>query len=410
MRFCFLILVIGLLNACKDPYLPRVVAGNKNYLTVEGFIDVDSNSVTRLRLTRSTNVNDIASVPAEHGAKVTIEQGGAIYPLTEADSGYYVSGAITLSRMDCTVRILTADGSSYTSKAIPVKITPAVDTINFAGKNGGVQLYVTSHNDDGDTRYYRWEYEETWEYHAPYQSSYVYDWSKQMLRMRTQLGRDTMFRCFESHASNTIELATSDGLQNDIVSQYPIVYIPPASIKLSVIYSLLVKQYALTKEAYSYYANLKKVTENLGDVFGTLPSELRGNFRNEKDGGEVVIGYVCASSVTQKRGFIFKEHDFQDWKYYIDLGRYQLSGLELPPLDTPLDSKYVYFFQVRSPCPIPKDTNTHVPPCNELYGACCSHAIPIYQFQGLMCTQDTTCIDCIFWGKGGRKMPDYWPR
>ena len=49
---------------------------------------------------------------------------------------------------------------------------------------------------------------------------------------------------------------------------------------------------------------MKKNTESLGTIFDPLPSALKGNIRSLSNPSEVVIGYVNATTVQQKRMFV----------------------------------------------------------------------------------------------------------
>ncbi|MDO3626770.1 DUF4249 family protein [Mucilaginibacter sp. BT774] len=75
--------------------------------------------------------------------------------------------------------------------------------------------------------------------------------------------------------------------------QNPILSIASSAEKLSVEYSILVKQYALSADAYKFYANLKKNTEQLGSIFDAQPSAIRGNIHFVTTPAEPVIGYLC---------------------------------------------------------------------------------------------------------------------
>jgi hypothetical protein len=67
---------------------------------------------------------------------------------------------------------------------------------------------------------------------------------------------------------------------------------------------MLVKQQALTEEAYNYWLSLQKTTEDLGGLFDPLPTELEGNIFCTSDPSETVIGYFSGSSVEEKRIFL----------------------------------------------------------------------------------------------------------
>jgi hypothetical protein len=89
--------------------------------------------------------------------------------------------------------------------------------------------------------------------------------------------------------------------------------IPAGSEKVSVRYSILLKQQSLAKEAYEYFTLMKKNTESLGSIFDPQPSELRGNIQCISHPTEGVIGYVTASSYSQKRIFITRQQ--ANWNF-----------------------------------------------------------------------------------------------
>lgn len=408
MRFRLFGLALIFVLGCKDPYTPKVISGNRNYLVVDGFINADANTTTRIRLTRTTNVNDTAAVAAEHGASVSVSQDGNSYALTETgDSGYYETSAIQLVTGNCQLHIQTADQQEYQSDDIPVLTTPPIDTVYYARKaDDGVQIYLDTHDHSNTIKNFRWDYDETWEYHPPYQSSILYDWSKRILSMRSKTNRDSLYNCYETGYSSDILIYSTQALSESQVSLYPIAYIPSGSIKLSDTYTIHIKEYAISDAAYDYFNTLKKTTQDIGNVFGPMPTQLKGNIHAVNNPNAVVIGYMTASTVTDKRLFIYHDN-LTSWKYSFDYDTKYLSNyMSFPGYDTPLDEKMIYFMTNNSPCPeFPPP-----PPCSDLYNACCPRAIPVLNGpKGLQYCYDTICVDCIFWGKGGRRKPDYWP-
>jgi hypothetical protein len=75
-----------------------------------------------------------------------------------------------------------------------------------------------------------------------------------------------------------------------------------------------VKQYALNQEAFAYWQNIKKTTEQLGSIFDAQPSQFKGNIHSLTDSTEPVMGYVSASSIETKRIFVTSE-DVKPWYY-----------------------------------------------------------------------------------------------
>jgi len=410
MRLRLLVLLVVFALGCKDPYTPKVPASNRSYLVVDGFINAGPGTLTQIRLTRTTQVNDTGSVAAVHGARITISQAGQQYNLTESgDSGYY-QVTTTLDGSDCKLSIQTVDGKQFESDPIPVLHAPAIDTITHAIKDQGMQIYLDASDPTNTVQYYRWDYDETWEYHSPYRSRIKYDWSKRMLTLRTSTDADSLNNCYQSESSHDILVYSTQALSESKVSKYSIAFVPPKSQKLSDLYSINVRQYALNNAAYNYYIALQKTSKDLGDVFGPLPSQLKSNMHPVGDNSGVVIGYMTASTVTEKRAFI-DNYDLTSWGYTFDYLMYPSNLMDFSGLDQALDAESIYYLQVNSPCPADPTTQSP-PPCDRPHKACCRRAFPVNSpsEKVLQYAYDTICIDCIFWGKGGRKKPDFWPR
>ena len=85
---------------------------------------------------------------------------------------------------------------------------------------------------------------------------------------------------------------------------------------LSVEYSILVNQYALTDSGYNFLAMMQQNTQSLGSIFDILPSEITGNIHSLSNPTEPVIGYISASTLQQERIFISREQlPYWDWVY-----------------------------------------------------------------------------------------------
>jgi hypothetical protein len=93
-------------------------------------------------------------------------------------------------------------------------------------------------------------------------------------------------------------------LSQNIVTRFPITYIPQNSERISKKYSILVTQYGLTQEGYNYWEQLKKNTENLGTLFDAQPSLVTGNYTCITNSDEVVLGFFNAGTTSEKRIFI----------------------------------------------------------------------------------------------------------
>ncbi|MCB2407361.1 DUF4249 domain-containing protein [Hymenobacter lucidus] len=306
--FCYAFLVV-LLSSCIDSYAPDVIEHPESFLVVDGFIN--SRGVTTIRLSRTVSLQNNGTIPVETKAVLYLEdEAGLRYPLVEGKAGTYQSAALTLSTAKkVRLRIKTAAQKDYASDYATVKVTPPIDAVNWRVQDGGVQVFVNAHDDTKQSRYYRWEYEETWEFTSAYRSYLEFKDGKMQPR------RDDIYHCWSSENPTVIKLGNTVKLAQDIVSDFPLRLLPSNSVKLRYRYSMLVKQYVQTPDEYAYWEALRKNTESIGTLFDALPTQLTGNVHSLSDASEVVIGFVGAHSMTQKRLFIHYTELPRDWKY-----------------------------------------------------------------------------------------------
>ena len=176
----------------------------------------------------------------------------------------------------------------------------------------GVNVFADTHDPANNSKYYRWEYIETYQYHSAF---HTYD-------SLVTVPQDTVvpksfnsqnYQCWRSDTSTSIILNSTAKLTSDIINQNQLAFIPSTSEKIAGRYSILVKQFAITPDAYSYYQILQRNTEKLGTIFDAQPSELPGNVHCLSDPNEIVIGYLTAGVVAQGRIFV-DNRDLPGWQ------------------------------------------------------------------------------------------------
>jgi hypothetical protein len=379
----FFVTAVIICYGCKKPFNPVIVASNSNYLVVEGVINSGQDS-TNIKLSRTVNISDTTRTVPELGAQVTVESDqNTSYPLSETGNGKYSSPALSLSATQkYHLHIKTSTGKEYLSDFEAVKLTPPIDSIGFIEQGNGIQLYVNTHDPNNNTRYYRWEYTETWNFHAKYNTPFITDGTKLNLRTPDQ----QIYTCFANNISSTIVLASSSRLVNDVIYQQPLIQISSTSEKLEAKYSILLKQYALTSEAYNFWQNLKKNSEQLGTIFAPLPSETPGNIHCVTTPSEPVIGYVSVTNVQQKRIFISYSQLPQTWNATYP---YQCE------LDTLLIHRGIY----------QNDVALFLLPLGSTEFAISPLSSPTGGLIGYLGT-DSECADCTI--RGTNKQPSFW--
>jgi len=327
-------IMILLFTQCKQLYDPQVEAKNINLLVVEGYLN-SGQGPTIIHLSRTADLKDTTILNPETGAQVIVEGGNGInFTLTSNTDGKYSISQLPLDdNVKYRLHIKTRDGKEYVSDYSPVKHTPPIDSISWQMENDGVQIYVNSHDDQNNTKFYRWTYSETWEFHSRFLKTvhYIIDpVTHQAVGIVSGAADTTIYKCWKTQNSTNIILGSTEKLSRDKV-YLPVRYIGPQLDELTVLYYIQLKQYALSHDAYFFYQKMKKNTEQLGSIFDPMPSELRGNIHCVNDPDEIVIGYVEPSEAQEKELFIHNSDLPITWISQLPCSEFEVQNK--PPLD-----------------------------------------------------------------------------
>ncbi len=333
--FLFYLLIITFWG-CIDPYSPPEIEDYDDLLV----IDANVNSTTGeavVNLSRTQSLSDEGEITHVSGASVLLEDelGNSVSLVDQGPGRYYRDGLFLEIGEKVRLTVRTSDGNEYQSDFVENKKTPKIDSLSYDVQQSGVQVYVNTHDDQDETWYYRWEYEETWEFAAQYYSSYYFIPVEDSFTVEFRNQADTLYICWDSNNSEDLILGTSDFLERDVISEYPLRYVDATQGKLARKYSILVKQAALTNEAYNYYKLLEANTENLGSLFDPQPSKIIGNIRSVSNPEEEVLGYLN----------VFSEDELRLFLTYDEVGFFDFtSGYETCREDpVALDSLYLYW-------------------------------------------------------------------
>ena len=293
--------VAGVLFSCIEPYDPPETNSHARLLVVDAFLNGTENSCTVL-LSRTQGLTSTEAPEKENNAIIKLhDEAGASYTLNPSGEGrYYLAGIPAQTGMKYWISIITQDNEQYESEKTALLDVTEIDSVSWTPTIDGIEISVNAHGTSEKSRYYRWEYDETWEYHSPFYSILKYENGNVTLRNDSE----KLYRCWMTKASNTISVTSSEKLSENVIRNFPITFVPKYSIKYLQAYSILVRQYALSEPAYQYWNLLKKNTENLGTLFDPQPSRLSSNIHHISDPAKLVVGYFSASKVAQKRIFI----------------------------------------------------------------------------------------------------------
>lgn len=314
---------------CTEPFsiIETIDQDYDNLLVVESTL-TNEVKYQEIKLTRSAGLNEYETL-IENDAQVSIEDGnGNIFKFSqEPNSGVYLSniqfGAI--NEVSYTLKIKTQNGKEYSSSktflTTPVEIDTVYPEIDEFDDFKGVTIYVDSHDDSNAAKYFRFEYEETYEIKVPYPSNY--DWEFTRFGIEDEGFYEVILSwkppkttCYSpTFKSKGIMQFSTTTLDESNVVHFPIHFIWEESPMLRERYSILVKQYIQSAEAYTYFKTISELGKTESLLSQSQTGYVTGNMSSLSNPDEKVLGFFEASAVSTKRIYF----------NYFDL------GYEFPP-------------------------------------------------------------------------------
>jgi len=346
------------LAACTEPF-PIATIEFEDILVVESTI---TNELKRqvVKLSRAIGLTDFGQAIVDN-ANVKVEgSSGTVFDFSQdTETGHYISNSVFQAMPDIayTLKIKTPNGQSYMSK--PVALTPAVEIDRIypesvvLNEEEGVQVFVDANNVNGMGQYFRYEYEETYEILLPNTSGVtwsIFNVNDFTRSFEIALGPKRIDeKCYSSIESVGIVQTSTSNLGENGVFRFPLRFIAKMNPIIKEQYSILVKQYVQSQEAYTFY----QILEELGNVESLLsqgqPGFVSGNINSETDSEEKVLGFFEASSVSSQRIFFnYKDFGFDLPPYFVEcdvfviLGRTQLLKRKLE-----FENYQIFFFEMK---------------------------------------------------------------
>ena len=285
----------------------------------EDLLVVDANITNELMqqsvfLSRSFRFEESEAKPESDAMVMIVAKGGEIINFYEDIPGHYLTDRAFSPEpgQEYQLQITTSNGKKYLSdEQILPSITPiekvyATREINSLG-NLVLSINVDSYDPEGKSKYYRYEYEETYEIEAPWWIPIDFVLLPGPAPGFTRRGEDQRV-CYNTTLSKDIIQTSTVKFKEDRISKFQVRSLSSDDKRLRNRYSILVKQYVQSSDAYTYYNVLDQMSGS-DNPFSTIqPGQLNGNMSSEGDRDEKVLGFFELSSVSEKRIFV----DFRD--------------------------------------------------------------------------------------------------
>jgi len=287
------------LSSCISQFIPQTKEV-KEFLVIEGLI-TDKTDVNSIKLSNSTLLGTTNKANPVTGCTVSVTDNlGSIVNFTEVSPGNYIpsssfQGIIGRFYVLHVTRYSESNALNYESVPMELKPVPQIDSVfyekviidpgsNVSPPKDGCQIYLSTHDAENNCKFYRWEYDETWQIEIPFIVPNKH--------------------CWVTEKSKTINIKNTTSLTEDKILRYPINYISNQTDRLSRTYSILVTQYSLNEDEYLYWEKLQNTAEQVGGLYDMIPASIPSNIYCTSDPAEKVLGFFSVSATSSKRIFL----------------------------------------------------------------------------------------------------------
>jgi hypothetical protein len=317
--YIILLLLLLAARACVEPFDPEINE-TQEVMVIDGMIS-DRPGLHQVRVSISTPYSDPAFRPVQGCVvSVTDNQGNiAFYDESWENEGTYEAWLeepfLGVGKV-YSLQVVSPSNRIYVSEYDTLLSCPPVDSVYYfhevsGGEDPddvwqGLQFYNDVRGFDGGTRNYRWRATATWEYHSPFTPQYV--------RYKAQnipYIVDSVSTCFLTEAIETVFAASTQLLTENNIYKNKLHYVSDQTPRLAERYSLLVEQYSLSDQAYTYWEKLAAQSANSASLYETQPSSSQGNIYSVNWPDEKVLGCFYATQIQDKRVFVeYEDLDF----------------------------------------------------------------------------------------------------
>jgi hypothetical protein len=267
----------------------------------------------------SSNIDQPENIPLAGCYVVIMDDKGNLFELQASDPGVYrvwLESEYVQPGTSYQLRIVTPDGSEIQSEFDKMPESAKIDSLYYNIESAppldpgtdlpGVQFYLDLDGEDSESRYFRWELEESWEHRTFYAIERYY--TPGVHHYISPPDSSHMF-CYHQIKNNNFFTLSTENLTQNKFAGVPLNYVGNNTTHLSVLYSLLVRQFSISRTAYEYWDDLRVNSSNSGGLYETQPLPVKGNLVNLTDPQNEVLGIFNAASSTEKRIFVKKPEE-----------------------------------------------------------------------------------------------------
>jgi hypothetical protein len=380
IKYISVIFILLLLSGCIKPYDPKIGNAAATKYVVSGRI-TNTEGWQEVDVSLSSPIESPEYIPVQGCQAKILDDKGNVFPMDEYLPGHYqvwMGHEYLTPGTSYKVSVSTPGGEELESGSDMMPNGPSLDSVYYLikdvptavpGTSSRIMQFYVDLNAIGDfSRFYKWEVEETWEYHAAYPFENYYDGTFHQIIPPDYSNKV----CWGGGMVKNVYTISTKNLSQNIYKQYPLHAIDGHSSRLGVLYSMLVRQLALSEKAYNYWEQLRINSNEQGGLYEKQPLAIKGNMLNVSNPEKTVLGYFYAAAESSRRYFY---HDVEGIDLDFSNGCVE-SGLPIGGWKFFGSSDYPVYYVIRS---------------------------------GNVIVLTSECIDCRLRG-GTTIKPDFWPK
>ena len=380
--FFIITLLVLMLTSCIKSYEPVIESSDAVKYIVSGQVNL-GDTVQRVNISKTSPVKEPWYYPISYCTVKILDDKGNSYPAIDLHDGNYeitIPASELKTGSSFKVDIELPDGVNIVSDFDQINDCPDVDSVYYIlqdvpGSNPkipakGIQFYLNLDGKEVSSRNYRIDAVETWEYHSAYPIEWYYDGK---IHHVVPIDFSRMV-CWKTALVKNVFTLTTNNLALNKYTQYPLHIVDNySSPRLEYGYSLLIRQYALSDAAFTYWEKIQNNSNQQGGLYEKQPLAVKGNMHNLTNPDQEVLGFFGATTVKSKRIFVNPIENLPiEYDPHCEVGILLKNGLkQISPASYP-----AYLFGNNS------------------------------GFQ--MVQIRTECVDCLFQG-GKNVKPVFWP-
>jgi hypothetical protein len=300
------------MTGCIKEFNPDIKANDQSKYVINGFVD-NGGGIQTVNISLTTPVENPSYNPVTGCTVEVSDDRGNRFTFEETGAGNYsafIDTIFVVPGVSFRLEVTTPDGERIMSEYDKLEANPPVDSVYFEREDiegnepgkytNGIRFFVDLEGSSEHARYYRWEAVETYEYQADYARIWYYDGEVHQIWPPDS----SLMFCWHTKLVPYIFTLSTTNLSENMYKHLKLHFVDNMTARLFLGYSILLKQYSLSENAFIYWDQMKTNSLEQGGLYERQPLSIKGNLKIIDNPQKEVLGYFGASSIQTKRIFV----------------------------------------------------------------------------------------------------------